>query len=587
MKDFLKFTLATVVGILLTGVVFFVLSVVVLTGIIAGSETETNVHSNSVFVLSLDGIVSERKEHNPLETLLPQETSSIGLEDVLKSIRKAKDHKDIKGIYLEAGNLSASFASLQAIRRELTEFKKTGKFVIAYGGNYSQSTYYLASAADKVYLNPIGNVSWQGLSSEIVFLKDLLKKAGIQMQVFKVGTYKSAVEPFTSTEMSEANREQTQVFLNSIWTQILNDVSASRKISIDSLNAYADSNLNFAQAKVYVDKKMVDGLKYQDEVLELLKKEMNIDSKPHTLKLEDMINVDSTEPKGKHGNLIAVYYASGEITDKPTSSYSDNGINAEDMTVDLRELRENEAIKAVVLRVNSPGGSGFASEQIWREIMLLKEKKPVIVSMSDYAASGGYYISCAADSIFAEATTLTGSIGVFGMIPDVSELLTDKLGVRFDGVKTNQLSDMGSMGRPFNEAEKALVQQSIEDFYTLFVKRCAEGRKLPAEHIRKIAEGRVWTGATAKDLKLVDALGGLSDAVAAAAKKAGITEYTLTSSPEKSSGLFDFFDKTRKRYIGTQAEAVLGSYFQQLMYLKEIQDTDRIQARMPFFVTIR
>lgn len=591
MKEFLKFTLATVVGIILTGVVFFLLSIVVITGIIAGAETETKVPTDAVFHLYLNGVVEERVEQNPIGEFFGAKGTTIGLEDVVKSIKKAKDHEDIKGIYIEAGNMTASYASLQAIRRELVAFKKTGKFIIAYGGNYSQNAYYLASVADKVYLNPMGNIAWHGLATEIFFAKDLLKKVGIQMQVFKVGTYKSAVEPFTETQMSEANREQNTVLLQSIWQQVLADVSTARNLPKDTLNAYADQNLDYASAKTYVEKGLADQLLYQDQVLEELKKQVDIeeDETLHTLTLNEMIHVGgSNTPKGKHGNLIAVYYATGSITDAPSpNAYETGGINAEDMTLDLRRLREDENIHAVVLRINSPGGSAYASEQIWREIELLKKKKPVIVSMGDVAASGGYYIACGANKIFAESTTITGSIGVFGMIPDGSELLTEKLDIHFDQVKTNTLSDMGTMSRPMNEAERALIQRSIEDVYGLFTKRCADGRKLPIEKILEVAEGRVWSGAKAKELGLVDQIGGLDDAIAAAAKAAKIEEYTLVSSPALKTPFATFFDQEKERYISSEVASYLGEYAPQFFYLKELKNANRIQARMPFFITFR
>ena len=495
MKDFFKFTLATVTGIVLSSIVLFIIGVVTLVGIISSSDTETVVKKNSVMMLDLKGTLVERTQES-LEGLLGKFTGetadTYGLDDILASIKKAKENDNIKGIYIQASWLDASYASLQAIRKALDDFKESGKFVVAYSDNYTQGLYYLSSVADKVMLNPKGMIEWRGLASAPIFYKDLLQKLGIEMQVFKVGTYKSAVEPFTATEMSPANREQVTAFIGSIWNQILDGVSASRKIGKDSLNMYADRMLMFYPSDESVKCGLADTLIYQNDVRDYLKTLVKIDEDDRLpiLGLEEMVNIKKNIPKDKSGNILAVYYASGEITDYAGSAASDEGIIGSKMIRDLRKLKEDDDVKAVVLRVNSPGGSAFASEQIWHAVKELKAKKPVIVSMGDYAASGGYYISCAADSIIAEPTTLTGSIGIFGMIPNVKGL-TEKIGLTYDVIKTNQFSDFGNLMRPVNSDERALLQMMIGQGYDLFVSRCAEGRHMSKDKIEKIAEGMV------------------------------------------------------------------------------------------------
>ncbi len=519
MKDLIKFTFASMLGVVLAGIVFTILGIVSMVGMVASSDTETTVKENSIFVLDLEGTLSERVQDNPFQALMGDNLQAYGLDDILASIRKAKENENIKGIYLQTAFLETSFASLEEIRHALKDFKESGKFIVAYADQYDQSMYYLASVADKIIVNPQGSIAWHGLASQPVFYKDLLKKVGVDMQIFKVGTYKSAVEPFIATEMSDANREQVSAFLNSIWSRLLEDISASRDIPVETLNRYADEMMDFQPAETYIANGLADTLMYKDGVLAYLK-EMSgreEDEDLRTLSLEDMKNVKRNVPLDKSGNIIAVYYAFGGIDD---TTSPEEGIDSKKVIKDLRKLREDETIKAVVLRVNSPGGSAYGSEQIWREVVLLKEKKPVIVSMGDYAASGGYYISCAADCIVADPTTLTGSIGIFGMFPNLEGLLTDKLGLHFDMVKTNPFADMGDLTRAFNDAEKAAMQNYINNGYKLFVQRCADGRGMSVEAIEKIAEGRVWTGAAAKELGLVDELGGLDKALEIAAEKA-------------------------------------------------------------------
>lgn len=592
MKDFLKFTLATVTGIILSSIVLFIIGMVTLFGIVSTADTETIVKKNSVMMLDLNGVLVERTQESPLgilSQLFSDDSNTYGLDDILSSIKKAKENENIKGIYLQASMLGTSYASLQEIRNALLDFKESGKFIIAYGDSYTQGLYYLSSVADKVLLNPKGMIEWKGIASAPLFYKDLLQKIGVEMQIFKVGTYKSAVEPFISTEMSPANREQVTAFINSIWGQVTQGVSASRSLPVDSLNALADRMLMFYPAEESVQCGLADTLIYRNDVRDYLKQwaELKEDDRLPILGLSDMINVKKNTPKDKSGNIVAVYYASGEITDYSGSSASEEGIVGTKVIRDLRKLKENDDVKVVVLRVNSPGGSAFASEQICHAVKELKTKKPVIVSMGDYAASGGYYMSCMADTIVAEPTTLTGSIGVFGMIPNLKEL-SEKVGLTFDVVKTNKFADLGVIMRPFNQDEKALIQMSVAQSYDTFISRCAEGRHMTKEAIEKVGEGRVWTGEMAKELGLVDVLGGIDTALEIAVRKAGIEGYTVVSYPAKQDLLSSLLDTKPTNYVESQIlKSKLGEYYQQFGMLKNLKERSMIQARIPFELNIK
>lgn len=592
MKDFLKFTLATVTGIILSSIVLFIIGMVTLFGIVSTADTETIVKKNSVMMLDLNGVLVERTQESPLgilSQLFSDDSNTYGLDDILSSIKKAKENENIKGIYLQASMLGTSYASLQEIRNALLDFKESGKFIIAYGDSYTQGLYYLSSVADKVLLNPKGMIEWKGIASAPLFYKDLLQKIGVEMQVFKVGTYKSAVEPFISTEMSPANREQVTAFINSIWEEVTQGVSASRSLPVDSLNALADRMLMFYPAEESVQCGLADTLIYRNDVRDYLKQwaELKEDDRLPILGLSDMINVKKNTPKDKSGNIVAVYYASGEITDYSGSSASEEGIVGTKVIRDLRKLKENDDVKVVVLRVNSPGGSAFASEQICHAVKELKTKKPVIVSMGDYAASGGYYMSCMADTIVAEPTTLTGSIGVFGMIPNLKGL-SEKVGLTFDVVKTNKFADLGVIMRPFNQDEKALIQMSVAQSYDTFISRCAEGRHMTKEAIEKVGEGRVWTGEMAKELGLVDVLGGIDTALEIAVKKAKIEGYTVVSYPAKQDLLSSLLETKPTNYVESQIlKSKLGEYYQQFGMLKNLKERSMIQARIPFELNIK
>lgn len=590
MKDFLKYVLATVTGIILLTVIMGILATISMVGIAASSASSTKVEENSVFTLMLSGQLDERAEENPLGMLSGQISENVGLDDIISSIRKAKENEDIKGIYIEAGIFSSdSPASSHAIREALIDFKKSGKWIVAYADSYEQSSYYICSVADKIFLNPQGMVDWHGLGATPYFVKDLLTKLGIKVQLCKVGKYKSAPEMLTADGMSEPNREQVTAYINGIWQVMLKEVSESRKIAVDSLNAYADRFIALSKAEDYVKMKLVDKLLYTNEVKGEIKKMLKIDADESfpQLTLKDMENVKG---KKKEGDQVAVYYAYGDIVDSETGDMTDqeHSIVATKVCKDLEKLAEDDDVKAVVLRVNSPGGSAYASEQIWHAMTSLKAKKPVVVSMGGYAASGGYYISCPANYIIAEPTTITGSIGIFGMFPDFSGLLTEKLGIKFDEVKTNKHAAFGTMSRPFNAEEMALLEQYIDRGYQLFRKRVADGRKQSVEAIEKIAQGRVWLANDALKNKLVDEIGSLDKAIEKAAKLAKLSEYHATCYPEPTNWFDALMNQGNKgSYLDSHLRTALGEYYEPFTYVKNIRHQNTIQARLPYYLIIK
>ena len=588
MKEFFKYVLATIVGIILTSIIFMVISIVSVAGMVASEGATSSVPKNSVLRIKLEGeIVDRAGEGSPMDFLSQGEQMSIGLDQALDALKKAAKNDKVKGIYLEAGSLAAYPADLQELRRALVEFKESGKWVVAYGDQYSRGAYYLCSVADELFLNPIGMIDWSGMSSQPMFYTGLMKKVGVKMQVFKVGTYKSAVEPFINTSMSEPNREQVTSYLTSIWEGIKKDVSKSRKITVEQLNSLADEYVAMHPASYMVENKLVDKLTYIDEVKEYLKKKMELkeDESLNFITPKEMASSEMPEYK-EEDDKIAVYYAVGDIVQTAGSISPMGGtgpqIVGEKVIDDLRALRENKNVKAVVLRVNSGGGSAYASEQIWREVELLKQEKPVVVSMGGLAASGGYYISSGANQIYAEPSTLTGSIGIFGMIPDASELITKKVGIKFDVVKTNALSDMGTMARPMNAEEGHLMQAMIERGYEVFTGRVAMGRKMKLEDVKAIAEGRVWTGEQAKELGLVDKLGNLNDAIKAAAKLAKLEKYNRVNYPEPAPWYQSLLNQKKSGYLEAGLREVLGEYYTTFSLLRTLKNQDRIQARLPF-----
>lgn len=581
MKDFFKYLLATILGIVCVGVFTSIISFVMLMAVVVAGNAKPEVADGSVLRLRLAGTLSERATDDPMALFAANPVlTEQGLDDMLAAIRVAKANPHVEGIYIEGGVLGADFASLEELRRAIMDFKKSGKFVLAYGDNYTQGAYYVASAADKVLLNPSGMLDWRGISSQPVFYKELLDKIGVRMQVFRVGTFKSAVEPYTLTEMSPANRAQVQSFIDDIWENICKDVAASRRLKTDTLDAFADRYITFSDARSYVKMGLVDGLTYIDGVRTQLRALAGTDDL-HMVEARELAMLD--EPAG-HDDKVAVYYAYGSIVDQSTASPFGGSAEIVGAKVvdDLDRLMNDDDVKAVVLRINSGGGSAYASEQMWHAVQLLRQKKPVVVSMGGMAASGGYYMACGADCIYAEPTTLTGSIGIFGMVPDASGLLTEKLGLHFDVVKTNEAADFGAMGRSFNERESASMQQYVNSGYRLFLNRVATGRKMRVADVDSIAQGRVWTGAQAVKIKLVDKLGTLDDAVAEAARRAGVKRYDVMRAPAPLSWIDQLMESTTSDYMENRVRSALGAYYEPLMFLESLEGSNALQARIPF-----
>lgn len=592
MKDFIKNVLATMVGMFGFFIVMGVIGMMSIIGMIASGNAAQNVEKNSVFVLNLSGTISEQRSENPLSMFTGDNSLNSGLNDILSSIKKAKANDDIKGIYIEAGALAANYATLQEIRNALADFRKSGKWIVAYGDFYTQGAYYVASVADKVYINPKGIVDWHGIGAQTMFYKDFMAKFGVKWEVVKVGTFKSATETFTEEKMSDANRLQTQTFIDGTWRNVCNAVSKSRGISIDSLNSYADSYLALQATETLVKAKMVDGMMYGDQVKDAVKKMMKLDKDDNIsqLTLNDMLNVKDGKVEGSE---IAVYYAEGDIVQDPKAATmfgNNNYIASRKVCKDLEDLMNDDDVKAVVVRINSGGGDAYASEQMWHQMSELRKVKPVVVSMGDYAASGAYYMSAPASWIVAQPNTLTGSIGIFAVIPDFSGLVTSKLGVRFDEVKTNRNSTFGNlMARPFNAEEKAMLQASVNRGYSLFRQRVAEGRRLPVESVEKIAQGRVWLATDALNIKLVDQLGGIDDAVKKAAQLAKLKDYYTSDYPAAASWMDAMLNSMSSSgtYLDEQLRQTLGDFYQPFTMLRSIDKREAIQARIPYAISIK
>lgn len=591
MKDFIKNVGATIVGIFLFGIIIGIFGVMSLVGMVASGQATKNVMENSVLVLKLQGDLQEQAQDDVLGQLTGNSFNSLGMDAISSAIKKAKANKDIKGIYLETGILGADVAQLQELRDQLVDFKKSGKWIVAYSDMYTQGCYYLATAADKVYINPEGSINWHGIGSQPMFVKDLLAKFGVKMQVIKVGKYKSATEMFTEEKMSDANREQTQRYIQSLWDNMCKAVSKSRNISTAKLNDLADNGIFVANGKMLLAEKMVDGVKYADEMKAEVKKllKLDADEKISQLSIADMATVK--EEDTDDDDEIAVYYAYGDIVDTPAAGSlfsNSHAIVGNDVCKDLEELANDDNVKAVVIRINSGGGSAYASEQMWHQIDLLKKKKPVVISMGGMAASGGYYMSCNANYIFAEPTTLTGSIGIFGVIPNFSDLATNKLGLKFDEVKTNRNALFGSQARMMNEEEVTFLQGAITRGYHLFRQRVADGRKMSVDQVEQIAQGHVFTGEDALKIKLVDELGGLDKAVAKAAALAKTKSYYTQGYPAP----LDFFDQLLQEstdngsYLDGKLKTSLGTLYEPMKMVNNITTMDRIQARMPWWLNI-
>ncbi len=587
MKKFFSTFFAALLACIVAGFLMIILTISIIAGIASMSDSEVTLKSNTLLVLDLNGPIVERTSANPLENLsvnLMGETKTTGLNDLLANIKKAAKDDKIAGIQLDAGLISAGYATIEEIRNALLEFKQSGKFIYSFAPVYSQKAYYLATVADKIYLPPIGMVELSGISAEHTYYKGMLDKLGVEMQIIRHGKFKSAVEPFMVDKMSDASRLQTEKYIGAIWSNTLTKISESRNITVADLNALVDQAPIFSDPQILVDKGLIDGLKYKDEYIAELKTKLGIDEKKEidavTNSKYTKVYVPEEKGKGLAKDKIAIIYAEGEIDGGSTG-----GINSEKLSKTIRQARRDSSIKAIVLRINSPGGSALGSDLIWREVKLAKETKPTVVSMGDVAASGGYYIACAADTIVAQANTITGSIGIFGMIPNTKGL-TDKVGLTFDGVKTNKYSDLPNITRPFTADERSLLQAYIEKGYAVFIGRCAEGRHTTTANIDSIGQGRVWAGVNALEIGLVDKIGGIGDAVKIAQRMAGLERYRITELPEQEDPFTEIMKGLTgdaKMFVG---KALLGEDYQYMKVLKAVQGKSQIQARLPFDISI-
>ncbi|MBE9467200.1 MAG: signal peptide peptidase SppA [Bacteroidetes bacterium] len=589
MKSFFKYTLATILGVILVSFIGVLIFFGVVGSIVSSGQDKTvKIKPNTILQVKLNKKIVDRASTNPMENFNFQAFEAdpfLGLDDILKNIEAAKTDDNIKGIYLDLTVINTGIASVEEIRNALLDFKESNKFIVSYADYYTQSSYYLATVSDSIYLNPEGIIELKGLHAELMFFKGALKKLDIEPQIIRHGKFKSAVEPYMLDKMSDANREQYNAFMGSIWDKFLKGISEQRNISIDDLTKYAD-NLTIRNPKSALKYKIIDGIKYKDEILAELKDRVKIKQtkKLKFISLAKYQNVPK-KPKYKHlaKNKIAVIYASGEIN---MGKGSDKTIGSEKLSNTIRKARLDKSIKAVVLRVNSPGGSALASEVIWREVFLTQKVKPVIASMGNVAASGGYYISCAADTIVASPNTITGSIGVFGLLWNGERFLKNKLGITVDRVKTNNYSDLGSMTRRMTGAERDIIQTSVEDIYDTFISHVADGRNMTKEAVDKIGQGRVWSGENAKELGLVDVFGGLNKAIEIAAEKANIEKYRIVSLPKQT----DPFSQIMKQLKGDVATSIISNKLgNEYKYYEKIQEMTKIngcQARMPFDIDI-
>ena len=587
MKDFLKYTLATFTGLCIFCIIAFVFILFSIAGLMASSDEYAEIKDNSVLVLKINGEISDHTQGDGdiISQMKGEVSSSLGLDRIREAVTKAKENKNIKGIYIETGDISGSPATIQALHDLLVDFKTTKKFVVSYADSYSQAAYYVASAGDKVWINPQGMLSWHGMASQPHYLRDFLGKFGIKMQVVKVGQYKSATETYTEDHMSDANREQVSVYLNGIWNRFVSDVSVSRKISTDSLMAYADQVMDFAPATEYVTKHLVDGLLYEDEVKKEVKKLLKTDKDEEIPQIGIAQMIASGKDMDYDNDRIAIYYCEGSIVQEESEGLlmGDAGIVATKVCRNLEALANDDDVKAVVIRINSGGGSAYASEQMWHQIMELKKTKPVVVSMGGMCASGGYYMACGASWIVAEPTTLTGSIGIFGTFPDAHVLTTEKLGLKYDKVTTNKHSDMSVVptSRPFSTEEIALLQKYINHGYATFTQRVADGRKMKKEEVEKIAQGRVWLGKDAINIRLVDQLGNIDVAIKKAATLAKLKDYSTCNYPVPKDWMESLMeDSGNESYLSEQMQMMLGDYYDLFSLLRNIRNISPVQALM-------
>ncbi|GHA53947.1 signal peptide peptidase SppA [Pontibacter akesuensis] len=587
MLNFLKYVLATILGLL----VFSFLSILILIGIAAsaGSDDEVKVAENSVLELKFDRPITERDPQNPLAELgfsFGGLSSTDGLDQIKASIRRAKNDENIEGIFLNMTFVDAGMGKLEEIRNELIDFKKSGKFVVSYTDLSTEKAYYLASVADKIYLNPMGTIEFNGMSSELIFFKRLLDKLNIEAQIFKVGTYKSAVEPFFLEKASEANREQLNSFLNSINNYQLQQIAKARGIQLAALKEVQD-NLLVRDPKDALKYKLITDVGYYDEALSYIRERIGVEEKDdlELIEFSKYKKVRGGEETGSSKNRIAVIYAEGDIVD---GEGADDNIGGTRFAEAIRKARLDENVKAVVLRISSPGGSALASDIIWREVQLTKKVKPIIASMSDLAASGGYYMAMGCDTIVAHPNTITGSIGVFGVIPNIQGFLNEKLGVTVDHVSTGKFADMPTITRPMTEQEKEIMQNQINQIYDTFTSKAAQGRDMSQDQLKEYASGRVWSGAEAKERNLVDVFGGLEEAIAIAAKKAGVEDdYRLKTLPARKSFMEEFFGGMSAQAKEQAIKAEMGELYPFYKLYQKAAHITGAQARMPYDLVVQ
>lgn len=589
MKEFFKMMFASMLGFILISIIAFFLFMAFVMAMLSFAQTEeVIVNNNSILHMKLNYEITDRASNSAMPSIY--DLSSLkpkpGLREILKSIKNAKTDSRIKGVYLDLMSVPSGMATITEIRNALLDFQESGKFVYAYGNLYTQKAYYLATVADKVYLNPEGFVDFRGFNGNVVFIKGLLEKLDIEPQVIRHGKFKSAIEPLLYDEMSDANKEQTLAYIQSMWDYSIADISNSRGIGTDKLNEIADGILaqSSDKAKEY---KIVDDLVYYDEFLDMLASEIEVDVilKENLISPSKYGNAKADKPVGTRSkNKIAVIFAEGDIGQ---GEGGENSIGSEKLARTIRNVRLDESIKAVVLRVNSPGGDGLASDIILREVSLTKQEKPVVVSMGNLAASGGYYIACAADKIVASPTTLTGSIGVFGVIPNFEGFFNNKMGITFDGVKTNENAEFISVTEPMTDYQKLIMQNEIERFYTTFIGHVAKGRGMTTEDVDAIAQGRVWTGTDALEIGLVDELGGLEKAIDLVADIAGFEDYRTEDFPKQKEPIEQIFDDLFGEMQTRILKNELGEHYKYLQYVKSVQNYSGVQARMPFEIEIK
>lgn len=590
MKQFLKYVCATVVGLLITLCIFTVICFTIIVGVTASSDS-TVISEGSVLVVKLNGDIVEHVGEGSVDRMMGVMPSSQGVDDIVMAIDAAAKEPNIKGIYVESGQMLSDYSALREIRNALLRFKTSKKWVVSYGDSYTQGTYYVCSAADKVWMNPEGTLDIHGLAAQPMYVKDLLDKFGVKMTVIKVGTYKSATEQYTESQMSDANREQVTRYIGSLWTTVTTEIGKSRGISAEAINKYAD-NVTMAQpAELLIKQRLIDKTMYANEVKAEIKKllKQDADEDIKQVSCTELATKTRTDNESATGDKIAIYYAEGSIVQSSEAGLLFSGgqsIVSKDMVKDLDKLAKDDNVKAVVIRVNSGGGDSFASEEIWHSVATLKAKKPVVISMSGAAASGAYYFSAPASWIVAQPTTITGSIGIFGVFPDMTRLYKEKLGLTFDNVKTNKHADMSLLqrARPFDAEEEALLQQYINRGYELFCKRVSDGRKMPVAKVKEIAEGRVWIAGDAKKLKLVDEIGGMPEAVKKAAELAKVKKYVATAYPTPPTLLEQLLDKAtgNGNNLDEQMKSTLGTLYEPFCIIKSLETQNPIQARCEY-----